>query len=168
MADFKQILPSEINQNTFNMIGKEWMLIAAEINGASNAMTASWGGFGVMWGKPVIFVVIRPQRYTKEFVDVSEKFSLTFFDEDYRKILNYFGTVSGRDEDKISKSGLTLLQAGQTPYFKEANTVIFCKNLFRQELKEKNFLDKNLVNLWYSKGDFHTLYIAEIEKVLIK
>ena len=168
MSDFKQILPADIKSNAFNMIGKEWMLIASEINGAANAMTASWGGFGVMWGKPVGFIVIRPQRYTKEFVDVSEKFSLTFFDEDYRKILNYFGTVSGRDEDKISKSGLTLLQENNIPYFAEANTVLLCKNLFRQELKENSFLNENIVKLWYSKRDFHTLYVAEIEKVLVK
>ena len=120
MSDFKQISPTELNKNVFNMVGKEWMLVASEIRGASNAMTASWGGFGIMWGKPVAFVVIRPQRYTKEFVDVSDKFSLTFFGEEYRKMLNYFGTVSGREEDKITKAGLTVLHDNETPYFDEA------------------------------------------------
>ena len=168
MSDFKQISPTELNKNVFNMVGKEWMLVASEIRGASNAMTASWGGFGIMWGKPVAFVVIRPQRYTKEFVDVSDKFSLTFFGEEYRKMLNYFGTVSGREEDKISKAGLTVLHDNETPYFNEAKVVMLCKNLFRQEIKEKSFLNENVVNLWYPKKDFHTLYIAEIEKVLVK
>ncbi len=168
MSNFKKILPLEIDQNTFKMIGKKWMLITSEINGAINSMTASWGGFGVMWGKPVAFVVIRPQRYTKEFIDVSEKFSLTFFNEEYRKTLNYFGTVSGRDQDKISASGLTIAHEDQIPYFVEANTVIICKSLFRQDFSEQSFLNKETVNLWYPKKDFHTLYIAEIQSVFVK
>lgn len=168
MSTFKEISPYELKENTFKQIGKDWMLITSHSNEHSNAMTASWGGFGVMWGKPVAFVVIRPQRYTKEFIDISEKFSLTFFNDEYKKMLNYFGTVSGRDEDKITTANLTLNYENGTPYFEEAQIALICKNLFKQSMDEKNFINEELINRWYPQKDFHTLYIAEIETVLLK
>lgn len=105
MKNFKEIKVGEINENTFEMIGKKWMLVTAEKkSGEVNTMTASWGGLGVLWRKNVAFIFIRPQRFTKGFVDEAEKFSLTFFDESYRKQLSYLGTASGKDENKIEKS----------------------------------------------------------------
>ena len=110
---FKEIKPEELQKNPFQMIGKEWLLVTAEKDGKANTMTASWGGVGVMWGRNVAFIVIRPQRYTKEFIDASDKLSLSVLDEEYRKTLSYLGSVSGRDEDKIGKSGLTILLVEQ-------------------------------------------------------
>ena len=131
-------------------------------------MTASWGGLGVMWGKKVAYVVIRAQRYTKEFIDASESFSLSFLSEEFRKQLSYLGSVSGRDEDKITKSGLTLEYQEQVPYFSEGELVLICKKLFVQEFKDESFLDKSILDTWYKAGDNHYLYIAEIIDVLKK
>ncbi len=167
MNNFKEISCEKINKNVFEMVGKQWMLVTAEKGGKVNTMTASWGGMGVIWGKNVVFVVIRPQRFTKEFIDNSETFSLTFLNEEYRKTLNYLGTVSGRDEDKILKSGLTVDFLDKTPYFVQGETVIKCKKLYNQYFTEDSFIDKNIINKWYNK-DYHMLYIAEIEKVLVK
>ena len=111
----KEIKPEELQKNPFQMIGKEWLLVTAEKEGKANTMTASWGGVGIMWGKPVAYVFIRPQRYTKEFIDAGDHFSLSVLGEDYRKTLNYFGTVSGRDEDQIAKSGLHVAHENGTP-----------------------------------------------------
>ena len=97
MAGFKTVRPEAFDQSVFQMIGKDWMLVTAEKDGRVNSMTASWGGLGVMWGKNVAFVVIRPQRYTKEFVDGAETLSLSFLGNEYRSELNFFGTVSGQD-----------------------------------------------------------------------
>ena len=97
----KSIKPEELQKNVFSMIGKEWLLVTAEKEGQVNTMTASWGGLGVMWGKNVAFIVLRPQRYTKEFVDAGGTFSLSVLDGEYRKTLNYLGTVSGRNEGEI-------------------------------------------------------------------
>lgn len=165
---FKTITAEELNDNVFKMIGKDWLLVTAEKDGKANTMTASWGSVGIMWGKPCAFVFIRPQRYTKEFVDTADTFSLTVLGDEYRKVLNYCGTVSGRDEDKIAKSGLTLAHEGNTPYFEEGNVVLICKKLFAQELKEESFIDKSLIDKWYPSKDYHTMYVAEIEKVLVK
>lgn len=121
-----------------------------------------------MWGKNVAFIVLRPQRYTKEFVDAGETFSLSVLDESFRKTYSYLGTVSGRDEDKIAKSGLTVTHEGETPYFEEANTVLVCRKLYAQEYQPECFLNKEPDAKWYPGKDYHTMYIAEIEKVLVR
>ena len=123
----REIKPEELQKNPFQMIGKEWLLVTAEKDGKVNTMTASWGGVGIMWNKPVAYVFLRPQRYTKEFVDQGETFSLSVLGEEYRETLRYFGSVSGREEDKIAKSGLKVAHDGATPYFEEANTVMVCR-----------------------------------------
>lgn len=166
--NFKEIKPEELQKNPFTMIGKEWMLITAEKEGTVNTMTASWGGVGVMWGKNAAFIVIRPQRYTKEFIDAADHVSLSVLDETHRKTLAYLGSVSGRDEDKISKSGLTVARADHVPYFEEANTVIIGRKLYAQEYCSDCFLDKEADEKWYPAGDYHTMYILEIEKILVK
>lgn len=165
---FNEIKAEQLSKNPFKMIGTDWMLVTAKKDDNINTMTASWGGVGVMWNKNVAFVVIRPQRYTKEFIDSSDTFSLSFFDGSYKKELSYLGKVSGRDEDKISKSNLTVSNDNNTPFFAEANTVLICKKLFAVPFEEQNFIDKSIIDKQYSDKDYHTLYIAEIDKVLVR
>ncbi len=167
-TNFIEIAPYDIEKNTFTQIGKDSMLVTAKKDDSVNTMTASWGGLGVMWNKNVAYVVIRPQRYTKEFVDSSDYFSLTFFDKEFKDKLIYLGTVSGRDEDKISKCQLTTSYENNIPYFEEANLVLLCKKLFASDYKEENFIDKEIMSKNYPNKDYHTLYIAEITKVLKK
>ncbi len=166
MNHFKEILPEVLRKNPFQLIGKEWMLITAGNEDKANTMTASWGGLGVMYGKNVAYIVVRPQRYTKEFLDRETTFSLSFLDKEYRAALNYLGTVSGRNEDKIHKSGLTLAFSEGTPYFGEATNVLICKKLFQQAMQEDSILDEKLNSTWYPGKDYHILYIAEVTKVL--
>ena len=167
MSKFEKVSIKDSHIDPFKLKNK-WMLITAEKDGKVNTMTASWGGFGVMWNKEVVFVVIRPQRYTKEFVDNADSFSLTFFDESFKKQLGYLGKVSGRDEDKIKEAGLTVAHDGQVPYFEEAETVIVARKLYAQPLDEEFFIDKKPIDVWYPEKDFHTLYIAEISEILKK
>ena len=168
MSKFNEIQPEQFEQSPFKLIGQDWMLITAEKDGKVNTMTASWGGFGVMWAKNVAYIVIRPQRYTKEFVDNSDTFSLTFLDNSFKKTLSYLGTKSGRDEDKIKNSKLTVLHTDEIPYFEEANIAILCKKLYAQEFKPEYFIAQELNEKWYPDVDYHTLYIAEITKILLK
>ena len=166
MKELQTIAADALAKNPFHMIGKEWMLVTAEKDGKANTMTASWGGVGVMWGKNVAYIVLRPQRYTKEFVDQSDAFSLSFLDESFRETLSYLGTKSGRDEDKIAKSGLTLAHKDGVPYFAQANTVLVCRKLYAQVLEPQCFLDEKAEQQWYPNKDYHTLYVAEITSVL--
>ena len=119
MMNYKEIKPIDLNESTFRLIGHDGMLVTAAHNSRVNTMTASWGGFGVLFNKNVAYIFVRPQRFTKEFVDGSDRFSLTFFDKSFKKELSYLGTASGKDEDKINKAGLTTLYLVETPYFEE-------------------------------------------------
>ena len=168
MAEFTAIAPEGFEFNPFALVSKEWLLITAEKGGKVNTMTASWGGFGHIWQKYAAYFFIRPTRYTKEFVDGSEQLSLCVLPESQRKVLNYLGTVSGRDEDKIAKSGLTLRHEGDVPYFAESRAVFICRKLFAQDFVESAFLDPSVVKACYPKKDFHTMYVAEVEKVLVR
>lgn len=168
MSEFQEILVEEWKENACKAIGKDWMLVAAQKDGKTNAMTASWGGLGVMWGKNAAYVFLRPQRYTKEFVDGSSTLSLTFYEEKYRDTLSYMGRVSGRDEDKIAEAGLNVCMEGDTPYFKEAKTVLLCRKMYAQEMKPECFTDTAMDEKWYPQKDYHTMYVCEITKVLVK
>ncbi len=166
---FKEMNISDINENVFDMIGKKWMLItAAKSENDINTMTASWGGLGIMWGKPVAFIFIRPQRYTKEFVDFSGELTLSFYDETYRKMLSYMGSASGRDENKIEHENLTIRFDGEAPYFEEASLVLKAKKLYHQQMEADCLTETSIDTRWYPDNDWHTMYICEIEKVFVK
>ncbi len=168
MNKFYEISPEQIEKNPFTMIGKEWMLIGAEKDGKANAMTASWGGVGVMWNKNAVFCFLRPQRYTKEFIDSAHRFSLSFFDESHRDMLSYFGRVSGRDEDKIEKAGLSLSSVEGAPCFAEAELTVICKKLYAAPMHPEHILLPEIDTKNYPNQDYHTMYIGEIVKVLAK
>ncbi len=154
--------------NPFEKIGKDWMLVTAGDEKKANTMTASWGGMGVMWGKDVVFVVIRQTRYTKEFMDVQGTFSLSFPMEQYRKEMKFLGAVSGRDEDKITESGLHVGYDEGIPYIDEANLVLLCRTMSATKLTMQDMVDAGIEETWYSDGNLHTMYIAEITKVLMR
>lgn len=168
MTNFIEINPKEITENAMKLIGSDWMLVCAGDKEKANAMTASWGGVGIMWGYDVAYIFIRPQRYTKEFIDKNQKLSLSFFDDSFKDSLKYFGTVSGKDEDKIAKTNMNIAFENEAPYFTDAKLVLICEKLFMQDIDESSFLDKTLIEKWYANKDFHTMYIAKIDKVLIK
>jgi len=128
-------------------------------------MTASWGGLGWLWNKPVAFIFVRPERYTHQFIEDNEKLTLSFFDEKYRKALNICGTKSGRDCNKVKEAGLTPVEIDGTVTFAEARMTLVCHKLFKAEMGEDNFIDKAILERWYSNqpgGSLHTVYVVEI------
>jgi len=165
---FKEVSIEELSFNPFTRIGKEWMLITAGDENKHNTMTASWGGVGVMWGKNVVTAYIRPRRYTKGFVDNNERFTISFYDESYRKALNICGTKSGRDCDKEAEAGLTPYYVDGTTAFEEANLIFVCRKQYHQEMVPGCFDVKENDEKWYPGKDYHVMYIAEIEKVLVR
>lgn len=162
----KEIKKEDLCLNPFTEIGKNWMLICAGDRTAHNAMTASWGGLGVMWGKDVSFIVVRPQRYTLEFLDREEYYSLCFFSPEHKAALSYFGSHSGRDGDKDAATGLTAVLDAQAPYYQEAKLVLICRKLHRQQIDPKCFLDPQTDPQWYPEKDYHYEFIGEVVKVL--
>ena len=166
MEQFHAISPEEL-ENVFRLVGKDWMLITAGDRDAVNTMTASWGGMGVLWNKPVAFCFIRPQRHTYTFTEQKDRFSLSFFTEAYRDALRLCGTKSGREIDKFAAAGLTPAFEGNVPYVKEARLVLLCRKLYADDLKQSAFTDPSLLSN-YKDGDFHRVYVAEIEQAFVK
>ena len=156
-APWHTITPYELD-NACRMIGKDWMLVCA----GDNAMTASWGGMGILWNKPVAFVFIRPQRYTLEFTEEAEDFSLSFFDPSHRPALTLCGRKSGREGDKIAEAGLHPADFEGVPSFTEAKRVLKVKKLYKDVLKPEGFLDPAIDAKNYPAKDYHVVYVCKI------
>lgn len=168
----KEIDVSQLSINPMTMIAKEWMLLTAGTKESGyNTMTCSWGHLGSIWGHgggcPTAICYVRPQRYTKEFIDREEYYTLTFF-PGYKKELAYLGSHSGRDGDKIAAAGLTPVFGEGYTYFEEAKLVLVCKKLYRAPLIEEGFLHQEVVEQNYPQRDFHDMYIGEIVKILVE
>ncbi|MEG0366854.1 MAG: flavin reductase family protein [Coprobacillus sp.] len=164
---FKKIEIQDLDINPFTSIGKEWMLITAGDDKKINTMTASWGGVGVLWGQDVITAYIRPQRYTKEFVDQQKCFSLSFFSGDFKKELGVLGKVSGRDADKIQDINFHSTYLDGVPTFEEAKLVFIVEKLYEDTIKPECFLNTSEDQKWYPEKDYHTMYIAKIKSIYI-
>lgn len=164
---FQETRPELLIDNPFKLINKDWMLITAGTPDAFNAMTASWGGLGVLWERPVVFCFIRPTRYTYEFVERSPHFTLSFFGEQHRKALQFCGTHSGRDTDKIAGAGLTPVKESSFVYFEEARLVLACRKVYFQDISPEKFLDPSIDEM-YPQKDYHRMYVGEIVKCLTK
>lgn len=164
---FNVIHPDEIKQNPFSLMRDTWFLLTAErADGTVNTMTAQWGQFGFLWGHEIATVYVRPQRYTHRFTEEATHFSLSFLPNDYREQLLLLGTVSGRDEDKIARSGLTLERRDGVPYFAESDLVVLCKKAYREPMVEARFVETAICDRVYGEKDFHTVYVGLIETVL--
>ena len=164
----KEIPVSELNLNPYTKIHNDWMLVTAGDASGYNTMTASWGHIGSLWNKPTAICYVRPQRYTKEFIDREDRYTLCFFPQEYHKALGYLGSHSGRDEDKVAAVGLTPAFGEDFTYFEEAELVLVCRTLYQAPLTEEAFRDKTVMDAMYPDRDFHDLYIGAIEKVLVK
>ena len=156
-------------ENAMQKIGKEWMLITTpdKKQGRVNAMTASWGSLGVLWGKNICVCFVRPQRYTYELLEAESRCSIAFLSEQYREALRLCGAKSGRDTDKLCEAGLSSVEMDGVPVIAEADTVLICRKLYVDDLKKEKFLDPSLLST-YAAEDYHRCYILEIEKVYRK
>ena len=163
---FKHVDVTTLPDNFIRAISEEWMLIAAGDEKAYNMMTASWGFVGQMWGKRCAVAAIRPSRYTKQFVDNSDVFTLSFYGDDAKKTIHAVcGKQSGRDIDKAAACGLTPVFSDGGVYFDKARLVLVCKKLYTSKMEPKKIIDKS-IEKWYD-NDYHEFYIGEITACLI-
>mgnify|MGYP000982540223 FL=1 len=164
----RRIEAGEIQGNLFKMIGDDWMLITAGSREKFNTMTASWGGAGVLWNKNVTFAFVRPQRYTREFMDKGDVYTLSFFGPEYRWELTFCGTKSGRDVDKAKETGFHPAAAScGAVYFEEASLVLVCRKIYIQDLDPKGFLLPEIAKN-YEQEDYHRMYVGEVLEALVK
>ncbi len=170
MKHYTAIRPEELALNPWKSFGHDWAVLAAGGRKKHNAMTVSWGGFGVLWGKPVVTLYLRPQRYTRGFIEKKGKFSLNFLkeSEENRKAMRYIGGVSGRDGDKMKKAGLAYNLEKKTPTIQDAEIVMNCRVIYRGRIEKGNFINRELIKENYPDKDYHFVYLAEITECLVK
>ncbi len=174
---FTEISPYKLTQNFFSLIHHDSFLITAGTQEKFNMMTAGWGGIGILWNLPVVYLFIRPSRYTYEFVENHTFCTLNFFSSSFKKTLNLCGTKSGRDIDKMHVEGLTTSEyvssnesegeKGSTVYFNEANLVLICEKIYYQDLNA-DVIPPSIMQKYYQKGDIHKQYIGKITKAFRK
>lgn len=164
---FKEISIESLAINPFSSFKNDWALVTAGTSEKLNTMTVSWGGMGIIWNKPVSFIFIRPQRYTFEFVENNDYYSVCFLEDGNRNILSFCGSKSGRNINKIKETGLSPIFDSKAPYFEQSKLTLICRKIHGQFLDPSCFLDKN-INLEYKNNDYHKMFIGEIEKCLVK
>lgn len=164
---FRDICVRDFKENVIELISKEYMLITAGNKDGYNMMTASWGFMGEMWGEDSVAVVVRPERYTMDFIESSDYFTLTFFG-DNKDIHKVCGSKSGRNVDKTALTGLSPVANDNYVYFKEARLVLIIKKKYVQPMDKQFLIDKSIDEKWYQNGGWHNLIIGSIERIYVK
>lgn len=167
----KELQLSELNENVFDILRKEWMLVTAGTIDHFNTMTASWGGIGWLWNKPVAFVFVRPERYTYEFTEKHDTLTLTFLGQENQSMHAVCGKKSGRNTDKIKETGLKpIASASGNVLFEQGRLSLECRKLYTDLIEPERFIDPTLIDHWYDEahGGFHKMYVVEIEHIWVK
>jgi flavin reductase (DIM6/NTAB) family NADH-FMN oxidoreductase RutF len=156
----------DINTLSFKAVDwwkNQWLLLTAGTMDDCNMMTVGWGSIGCMWWKPFIQIVVRPQRYTFEYTEKCDSFTVCGFPPEYREDLQLLGSVSGRDGDKLSKTKLTLKESTivSSPAYNEATFILECRKMYRQRFDPNCFLDDSIPQ-HYPNADYHIAYFGEI------
>lgn len=153
------------NTDIFTCFDKEWALVTAGTKDSFNTMTVSWGGLGTLWSRPVATVYVKPIRYTHQFLDENEYFTVSFYGEECKKALGVLGTLSGKDTNKVEMVNFHPVQLEKGMTFKEAEMTLVCRKLYRQDL-DKNLMSEEVVEHYYSTEAEHTMYIGEVVEII--
>ena len=168
MRVFQPVDPEDIENGAYAFDGKK-MLVTACDGDKVNTTATSFGGVGQMWGKRVTFVCLRENRYTRELLDASGEYSLSFLDNnEYRGAMKYLEMVSGRDEDKLKGARLNITYHEGVPFIEESSNVIICKVIYKKEIGLTGFVDDSIPEEFYKDKDSHIIYVGEITKILIR
>ena len=153
---------NSVHTDVFSRFHHGWALLTAGDASHYNKMTISWGSVGCLWNRPVVTVYVRPSRYTDQFMQNGEFFTVSFYGESHRKALRLLGTESGRDLDKVAAAGFTSVQAGESVTFEQADTTLVCRKLFCQDMKAEQ-IPAEISEKFYQEGEApHRIYIGEI------
>ncbi len=162
MAQWLKVVPTQLEENPFSLIGDRWYLLSAGVPENFNTMTASWGAVGVIWGAPALHCFVRTNRYTLEYLDSNELFTASFFPEKYHDALAFCGANSGRDVDKMAVTGLTPVAIDGSVTYEEANLVFVCRKKYTALLQDDGFIGDETKQQFYGRDPMHREFIGEI------
>lgn len=152
-------------KDVLELFSKKWALVSAGKEGDYNTMTIGWGGLGTMWSRPVCSVYVKPIRYTYDYLEKYDYFTVSFYDESYKDDLMILGTKSGRDLDKVALTSLTPEFIEDSITFKEAVCTIVCKKIYYQDMIREPMLEE-VVDKYYKEEEPHRMYIGEVVKII--
>lgn len=149
---------------------RNWAMITAKVANKHNSMIIGWGCLGVLWRKDVACVFVRENRYTYEFIEQSDYFTISFYDEKYKKDLTIYGTKSGKNVDKDALTNFHPISIDEAITYEEAHTTIVCKKIYQSKLEPSDYLN-DVAEEFYKLNDDgtrHHIYIGEIIKIVKK
>ncbi len=155
----------DFKADVFRIFEKDWALLTAGTIDHFNTMTIGWGGLGTLWGKPAATVYVKPIRYTHEFMEKNEYFTVSFYPDTCRRALGILGSLSGRDCDKVAKSGLTPKSLQNAVTFEQAQATLLCKKIYRQDL-DTSAMPQDVAAAYYTTEAAHTMYVGEVVDVI--
>ncbi len=165
---FQKIKPTEVSENFLDLLQRNNSLLTAGDKNELNMMVVSSGAIGDFFRRPVLYVYVRPGRYTRTLMDKSDYFTLSFYGEAQKDQVSFCARSSGRDTDKVKETGLTPAFADcGAPYFEEASLVYVCRKIYVEKTDPALFLDPSL-DEWFPQKDYHIVYMGEILEVLQK
>lgn len=155
----------KLELDIFARFENKWALVCAGNKDSFNAMAISWGGLGTLWERPAATVYVKPIRYTWEFLQKYDWFTVIFLPEELKKAVGIMGTKSGRDCDKVRLAGLNpvFLENGVT--FAEAETTLVCRKMYSQDLK-RDTMPADVVADYYATEEPHTMFVGEVTEIL--
>ena len=170
---FTHISPEEICDNVFTLTGKVFPVITAGKEDQYNSMTASGGGFGLLFMKPTTWCILREDRYTLEIIQKEQTYTMSYFPHEYKEQVLFLGSKSGRDSEKMKEVALTSVQTPSGDMsFKEARLIIECKLTQLTTANPADFYPqetKDLINKAFKEANVYRKYVfGEITHVWVK
>lgn len=166
--NYKKTDITSLSINPADFFEKDWAVLSAGDANNHNSMIVSWGMIGTLWAKTVVAAFVRPQRYTFEFMENNDFFTLSFYDESMHGKIAPFGSKSGRDCDKYGITGINAVTCGNTVFTENAKLILVCKKLSKADMKPEHFIDDSIDGKWYPKNDYHRVYIGEIVECYVQ
>ena len=139
------------------------LLVTQAKQGPPNVMAIGWGQVGIIWRKPVFTLLVRPSRYTYGLIEEAGEFTVNIVPSQLKDLVQYCGSVSGRNHDKFKEKGMTAIPSSKikTPIIRECILHYECKIIYKNDLISSE-LEPSIVTGFYPNGDFHRLYFGEI------
>jgi len=156
-------------KETYQAMMRDGILLVSQAKrGKPNAMTIGWGSVGVIWGKPIFVVLVRPSRYTYGCIENVPEFTVNVPTPDMKEVTKFCGSRSGRDLDKFAKLGLTALPSAKVepPLIGECAIHYECRVVHRNDVLPDE-LARQIITGCYAQGDFHRVYFGEILRVCV-
>ena len=165
----RSVAPQSLKPEVYQVFGTQFALLTAGDRTGCNTMTIGWCQVGWLWNQPVCTVYVRPERYTYEFTEKHDYFTVSVLPLEAKQTMAFCGSKSGRDVDKIKECGLTLCYGeGDAPFFEEAELVLVCKKLYQQDLDPAGVLEGEGILPFYEKGGWHRMYVGRVEEAYLK